>query len=164
MWGTFCDWYVEFTKPILQGEDPAARAETQAMTAWVLGQVLRLLHPVMPFITEELWQHFAGEDAGLLIAASWPELSPDMVDAAAAAEIEWVVAAISAIRAARAEINVPPGIARALALVKDARAGGGLGRAAPPSISSALPGSSESSGWGRRFRPDRSRRWSRVRP
>ncbi|MGA8381017.1 MAG: valine--tRNA ligase, partial [Stellaceae bacterium] len=119
VWGTFCDWYVEFTKPILQGEDPAARAETQAMTAWVLGHILRLLHPVMPFITEELWQYFAGEDAGLLIAASWPELSPDMADRAAAAEIEWVVAAISAIRAVRAEVNVPPG-SRVPLLVKDA--------------------------------------------
>ena len=89
------------------------------MTAWVLGQILRLLHPVMPFITEELWQYFAGEDAGLLIAASWPELSPDMVDRAAAAEIEWVVAAISAIRAVRAEINVPPA-SRVPLLVNDA--------------------------------------------
>jgi valyl-tRNA synthetase len=119
VWGTFCDWYIEFSKPILQGEDRAARAETQAMTAWVLGQVLRLLHPVMPFITEELWQYFAGEDAGLLIAASWPELSPDMADRAAAAEIEWVVAAISAIRAVRAEVNVPPG-SRVPLLVRDA--------------------------------------------
>jgi valyl-tRNA synthetase len=73
----------------------------------------------MPFITEELWQYFAGEDAGLLIAASWPELSPDMADRAAAAEIEWVVAAISAIRAVRAEVNVPPG-SRVPLLVKDA--------------------------------------------
>ena len=89
------------------------------MTAWVLGQVLRLLHPVMPFITEELWQYFAGEDAGLLIAASWPELSPDMVDRAAATEMEWVVAAISAIRAVRAEINVPPA-SRVPLLVNDA--------------------------------------------
>ena len=119
VWGTFCDWYVEFTKPILQGEDASARAETRAMTAWVLGHILRLLHPVMPFITEELWQYFAGEDAGLLIAASWPELSPDMADRAAAAEIGWVVAAISAIRAVRAEVNVPPG-SRVPLLVKDA--------------------------------------------
>ena len=119
VWGTFCDWYVEFTKPILQGEDQAARDETQAMTAWVLGRVLRLLHPIMPFITEELWQYFAGERAGLLISASWPELSPDRADRAAAAEIEWVVGAISAIRAVRAEVNVPPG-SRVPLLVKDA--------------------------------------------
>ncbi len=89
------------------------------MTAWVLGQILRLLHPIMPFITEELWQYFAGDGAGLLIAASWPELSPEAVDHAAAAEIEWVVAAISAIRAVRAEVNVPPA-SRVPLLVKDA--------------------------------------------
>ncbi len=124
VWGTFCDWYIEFTKPILQGDDAAARGETQATTAWVLGQILRLLHPIMPFITEELWPHFALDQAGLLISAAWPELSPDVVDRAAAAEIEWVVAAVSAIRAVRAEMNVPPG-ARVPLLVKDAEAAAG---------------------------------------
>ena len=119
VWGTFCDWYIEFTKPILQGEDAAARGETQATTAWVIGHILRLLHPIMPFITEELWQHFAGNGAGLLISASWPEFSPDMVDRAAAAEMEWVIAAISAIRAVRAEMNVPAA-SRVPLLVKDA--------------------------------------------
>ncbi len=119
VWGTFCDWYVEFTKPILQAEDLAARVETQAMTAWVLGRILRLLHPIMPFITEELWQYFAGEGAGLLVAASWPEPSSEAADRGAAAEIEWVVAAISAIRAVRAEVNVPPA-SRVPLLVKDA--------------------------------------------
>ncbi len=119
VWGTFCDWYIEFSKPILQGEAPSARAETQAMTAWVLGRILRLLHPIMPFITEELWQYFAGDGAGLLIAASWPEVSPEAVDRAAAAEMEWVVAAISAVRAVRAEVNAPPA-SRVPLLVKDA--------------------------------------------
>ncbi len=55
-WGNFCDWYLEFTKPILAGDDAAARTETQATTAWVLAQTLHLLHPIMPFITEELWR------------------------------------------------------------------------------------------------------------
>ena len=64
VWGTFCDWYLEFTKPILQGEDAAARAETQATTAWVLAQIVHLLHPIMPFITEEVWRQLAGDDAG----------------------------------------------------------------------------------------------------
>ena len=109
VWGTFCDWYIEFTKPILQGDDGEARVETQATTAWVLGQILRLLHPIMPFISEDLWQYFAGEGAGLLISASWPDLSLGVVDRAAAAEMEWVIAAISAIRAVRAEMNVPAG-------------------------------------------------------
>ena len=88
------------------------------MTAWVLGRILHLLHPVMPFITEELWRNLAGETAGMLISAPWPEFAGE-ADRAAAAEMEWVVAAISAIRAARAEVNVPPA-ARAPLLVRDA--------------------------------------------
>ncbi|HEV8681083.1 MAG TPA: class I tRNA ligase family protein, partial [Stellaceae bacterium] len=119
LWGSFCDWYLEFTKPILQGDDDAARAETQATTAWVLAQTLRLLHPLMPFITEEVWQQLAGGDAGMLIVAPWPDLAPDLHDPAAAAEMEWVVAAISAIRGIRTEVNVPAG-ARLPLLVKDA--------------------------------------------
>src|SRR5436305_7079103 len=62
VWGTFCDWYLEFTKPILQGDDADARAETQATTAWVLAQTVHLLHPIMPFLTEEVWQQLAGAD------------------------------------------------------------------------------------------------------
>jgi valyl-tRNA synthetase len=119
VWGTFCDWYIEFTKPILQGDEDAARRETQATTAWVLGRILHLLHPIMPFITEELWRNSAGENAGLLISAPWPDFAPDAMDRDAAAEMEWVVAAISAIRAARAEMNVPPA-ARMPLLVRDA--------------------------------------------
>ena len=119
VWGTFCDWYIEFTKPILQGDEDAARRETQATTAWVLGRILHLLHPIMPFITEELWRNSAGENAGLLISAPWPDFAPDAMDRDAAAEMEWVVAAISAIRAARAEMNVPPS-ARMPLLVRDA--------------------------------------------
>jgi valyl-tRNA synthetase len=121
VWGNFCDWYLEFTKPILQGEDAAGRAETQATTAWVLAQTVHLLHPVMPFITEEVWGQLGGEAAGMLIAAPWPELPPDLRDPEAAAEMEWVVAAISAIRAIRTEVNVPAG-ARLPLLVKDADA------------------------------------------
>jgi valyl-tRNA synthetase len=120
-WGTFCDWYLEFTKPILQVDDAAARAETQATTAWVLGRLLHLLHPVMPFITEELWRQLAGEDAGMLIIAAWPDLPPDLHDPEAAAEMDWVVAAITAIRAIRTEVNVPAS-ARLPLLVKDADA------------------------------------------
>jgi valyl-tRNA synthetase len=120
-WGTFCDWYLEFTKPILQGEDAGARSETQATTAWVLAQLLHLLHPVMPFITEEVWRQLAGGKAGMLITAPWPDLAPDLRDPEAAAEMEWVVAAISAIRAIRTEVNVPAG-ARLPLLVKDADA------------------------------------------
>src|SRR6516162_5497175 len=119
VWGTFCDWYLEFTKPILQGEDPAARAETQATTAWILGRIVHLLHPIMPFITEEIWEQLAGKVAGMLITAPWPDLPYDTLDTDASAEMEWVVQAISAIRTLRAEINVPPA-ARIRLLLKDA--------------------------------------------
>ncbi|HTV90462.1 MAG TPA: class I tRNA ligase family protein, partial [Stellaceae bacterium] len=107
VWGTFCDWYLEFTKPILTGDDAAARRETQAATAWTLAQLLRLLHPLMPFVTEELWRELGG--AGLLISKPWPGLPPDLHDPAAAAEMEPLIQDISAIRAVRAELNVPPG-------------------------------------------------------
>jgi valyl-tRNA synthetase len=119
VWGTFCDWYLEFTKPILQGEDSAAQAETRATAAWVLEQVCHLLHPTMPFVTEEVWRQLAGEDASFLITAPWPNLPPDLHDPEAAEEMDWVVAAISAIRTTRNELNVPAG-ARLPLLVKDA--------------------------------------------
>jgi valyl-tRNA synthetase len=121
VWGTFCDWYLEFTKPILQGEDLAGRSETQATTAWTLGQIVHLLHPIMPFITEEIWEHLAGEAAGMLITAPWPEIPPDTCDLDASAEMEWVVRAIAPIRALRAEMNVPP-TSRVPLLIKDAEA------------------------------------------
>ena len=76
VWGTFCDWYIEFTKPILQSDDDHARRETQATMAWVLGRVLHLLHPIMPFVTEELWRNLASEKAAMLISSPWPE--PDV--------------------------------------------------------------------------------------
>jgi valyl-tRNA synthetase len=119
VWGTFCDWYLEFTKPILQGDAVAARTETQATTAWVLGRIVHLLHPIMPFITEEVWQHLAGEGAGLLLTAPWPEFPSDARDPVASEEMEWVVQAISPIRALRAEMNVPPA-ARVPLLIIDA--------------------------------------------
>jgi valyl-tRNA synthetase len=119
VWGTFCDWYLEFTKPILQAEDADARAETQATTAWVLAQTVHLLHPVMPFLTEEVWQQLAGADAGMLIVAPWPDLPPELADPAAAAEMEALIEDLSAIRAVRSELNIPPG-ARIEVEVRDA--------------------------------------------
>ena len=119
VWGTFCDWYLEFTKPILQGSDAIARKETQATIAWVLSRILHLLHPIMPFITEELWEHLEGKSQGMLISAPWPEFQRDAIDPEASAEMEWVVHAISAIRAVRAEMNTPPA-ARVSLLIKDA--------------------------------------------
>jgi valyl-tRNA synthetase len=119
VWGTFCDWYLEFTKPILQGADADARAETQAATAWTLGRIVHLLHPIMPFITEEIWEHLAGSAARMLITAPWPDFEHDPADPAASAAMEWVVQTISEIRGIRSEMNVPPA-ARVPLLIKDA--------------------------------------------
>jgi valyl-tRNA synthetase len=106
IWGIVCDWYVELTKPVLQGPDGAEKAETRAVTALVLRETLKLLHPVMPFITEELWDKLGHRaEHGMLIGQLWPQ--PTAVDPAADAEIGWLVKLISDIRSARAELNVP---------------------------------------------------------
>ena len=108
VWGIVCDWYVELSKPVLQGEDGPAKEETRAVTAFVIAETAKLLHPVMPFITEELWDklgHRARQ--GMLIGQPWPVAAP--VDPAADAEIGWLVKLISDIRSARAELNVPAG-------------------------------------------------------
>jgi valyl-tRNA synthetase len=117
-WGEFCDWYLEFTKPILSGDDAAAQKETRAATAWVLGQLLHLLHPIMPFITEELWGQSGGGDKAL-IGAPWPAHDGLKIDEAAAAELDWLIRAITSIRAVRSEMNVPPAAQLALQ-VRDA--------------------------------------------
>ena len=109
VWGTFCDWYVEFSKPALQGEDGAAKAETQATAAWALEEILRLLHPFMPFVTEELWQRTSQARANMLILDSWPSHGDDVVDETVSAEIDWVIRMITAVRSVRSEMNVPPG-------------------------------------------------------
>jgi valyl-tRNA synthetase len=120
VWNVFCDWYLELAKPILNGDDEAAKAETRAMAAWTLDQTLKLLHPVSPFITEALWAEtaeFGPARQGLLIETAWPELPGAWVDAAAAAEIEWLIALVSEVRSIRAEMNVPPSARPALSLV-----------------------------------------------
>jgi valyl-tRNA synthetase len=117
-WGTFCDWYLEFTKPILSGGDDDAAAETRATTAWVLDQILRLLHPFMPFITEELWSEMASGRESLLIEETWPNTSRALAAPEAEAELDWVVRLISEIRAVRAEMNVPAG-ARLNLIIRD---------------------------------------------
>ncbi|MEO1532413.1 MAG: class I tRNA ligase family protein, partial [Pseudomonadota bacterium] len=104
---TFCDWYVELAKPLLQGEDEAAKAETRATANWALGQIVAALHPIMPFITEELWKGIGRE--GLCAHAPWPVLSPDLVDEAADQEIGWTIRLIEGVRSLRAEMNVPAG-------------------------------------------------------
>jgi valyl-tRNA synthetase len=112
IWNVFCDWYLELAKPILNGDDAAAKAETRATAAWALDVILKLLHPVMPFITEELWDktaEFGAPREGMLIVAQWPELPESWIDAEAEAEIGWLVDTVSEIRSVRAEMNVPPG-------------------------------------------------------
>jgi valyl-tRNA synthetase len=108
IWGIVCDWYVELSKPVLQGEDGPAKDETRAVTAFVIRETAKLLHPVMPFITEELWDKLGHRSLhGMLIVQPWPQPAP--TDAAADAEIGWLVKLISDIRSARSELNVPGG-------------------------------------------------------
>ena len=118
-WGTFCDWYVEFVKPILEGADEGAKAETRATAGWVLDQLLHLLHPIIPFVTEELWGQLGDNRESRLISSAWPSLDASLVDAAANAEMDWVVRLIGQVRAVRAEMHVPPK-ARIPLLLKDA--------------------------------------------
>jgi valyl-tRNA synthetase len=108
-WDTFCDWFVEFAKPVLAEGDSPAAYEVRQTAAHVLGTILRLLHPAMPFVTEELWDRFGYGEAYSLVRESWPE--PVTVPDAAAArdELDWVVRLISAVRSVRTEMNVPPG-------------------------------------------------------
>jgi valyl-tRNA synthetase len=137
VWNVYCDWYLELAKPVLMGEEGAAKSETRAMVAWARDEILKLLHPFMPFITEELWAVTAKRD-GLLVLAPWSRkagvltaeqlalmatTSPndglippilfvpdtaDFSDPAAEAEIGWVVDLVTAIRSVRAEMNITP--------------------------------------------------------
>jgi valyl-tRNA synthetase len=112
IWNVFCDWYVELAKPVLNGDDAGAGAETRATAAWVLDVILKSLHPVMPFLTEELWRETADlgaprDHAGLLISAPWPVLAPDLINPDVESEIELVIAVVSEGRSVRAELNVP---------------------------------------------------------
>ncbi|MGI9373516.1 MAG: valine--tRNA ligase [Hyphomicrobiales bacterium] len=111
IWNIYCDWYLELIKPALNGDDENAKAETRATAAWALDQIMILLHPFMPFITEELWQ-VTGEQGPKrktwLINASWPELS-GLEDQAAMEELDWVIRFITEVRSVRSEMNVPAG-------------------------------------------------------
>jgi valyl-tRNA synthetase len=118
VWNKFCDWYVEFAKPVFMGSDPQAKAETKAMAAWALDEILKLLHPFMPFITEELWAVLGEEGperATLLCLADWPEQAK-RIDRKAAEEVNWVIDVISEIRSLRSEMNVPEGAALPLTI------------------------------------------------
>ena len=111
VWGTLCDRYLELSKPILKGSHSsgdAGRLETQTTLAWVLEQSMTLLHPIMPFITEELWGITASRSQ-MLVHQDWPDYGLELVDAAASEGMSWVIALIDAIRSARAQMNVQAG-------------------------------------------------------
>lgn len=119
VWNIFCDWYLELAKPVFMGTDEVWKAETRATTAFVLDEILKLLHPFMPFLTEELWARTAeggAARAGLLALTPWSELqgldAPD-----AEAEIGWLIDLVTEIRSVRAEMNVPAGAQLPLVLV-----------------------------------------------
>jgi len=120
VWNVFCDWYLELAKPVLQGEDSPAKDEMRATTAYVIDQICKLLHPFMPFLTEELWAVKGAEgrarDEPMLALATWPNLA-HLVDQASDAEIGWVVDLVSEIRSARSETNVSAGSQITLVLV-----------------------------------------------
>jgi len=146
VWNVYCDWYLELAKPVLMGEEGDAKSETRATVAWARDEILKLLHPFMPFITEELWAVTARRE-GLLVLAPWsrktnelllaqaalmaaassptepltalvlPVVEPaEFTDPAAEAEIGWVVDLVAAIRSVRAEMNIPPATLTALVL------------------------------------------------
>ena len=107
VWNRFCDWYLELIKPLLaEGADADVAAETRAVAGWALDQLLVMLHPVMPFLTEELWHQLAIRDD--LVLAQWVATDALPEDAAASADIDWLIGLISEVRSARTELNVPP--------------------------------------------------------
>jgi valyl-tRNA synthetase len=122
VWATFCDWYLELIKPAFSAEERGEiDAESRAVAGWVFDQILVMLHPFMPFVTEELWNAM-GERPHPLIVAKWPVPDARALDPEAGPEIDWLIRLVSAIRAARAELNVPPG-AKLPLHVHDAGAG-----------------------------------------
>ena len=110
VYDVFCDWYLEFAKPLFNSTEESSKAETRATTGWVRDQLLKLLHPFMPFITEELWARTAASPrASLLIEAEWPDFAALPANAEAVAEMQWVIDLIKGIRSVRSEMNVPAG-------------------------------------------------------
>ncbi|WP_282051753.1 valine--tRNA ligase [Phaeobacter inhibens] len=108
VWGKVCDWYIELSKPLFGSEDEAVIAETRQTLGWVLDQCMILLHPIMPFITEEAWGNTA-KRANMLVHENWPTYGTELVNADADAEMNWVITAIENIRSTRAQMHVPAG-------------------------------------------------------
>ncbi|MCT7940522.1 valine--tRNA ligase [Shewanella holmiensis] len=110
-WNQFCDWYLELTKPVMQNGSEAEQRGTRHTLVTVLEQMQRLMHPIMPYITETIWQRvkpLAGATGDTLMLASFPTYQADKVDAAAMADLEWVKQVIVAVRNIRAELNIAP--------------------------------------------------------
>jgi valyl-tRNA synthetase len=119
VWASFCDWYIELSKPLLgEGADPVQAAETRAVAGWVLDQILVMLHPFMPFITEELW-HALGDRPYELILAKWPVFDESAIDADAQAQIGRVIEIISEIRTQRVAIGISPSARLAIGVLVD---------------------------------------------
>ena len=115
-WGTFCDWYIEFSKPILFDGTEEEKTETRRTLGWVLGQLLHALHPIMPFITEEIWQNLTSGKAGLLITNPWPlENKGEITDhepyknEGIQDQFNWIIELITMVRSVRNDVNVPAG-------------------------------------------------------
>ena len=109
VWGTVCDWYVELSKPLLNSDDSKIKNETRQTMGWVIDHCLILLHPIMPFITEELWETLSKRNE-MLVHCDWPEYDNALIDNAADLEMNWVVNLIESIRSARAQLRVPAGL------------------------------------------------------
>ena len=109
VWGTVCDWYVELSKPLLNSDDSKIKNETRQTMGWVIDHCLILLHPIMPFITEELWETLTKRNE-MLVHCDWPEYDSALIDHAADLEMNWVVNLIESIRSARAQLRVPAGL------------------------------------------------------
>jgi len=107
-WGVFCDWFIELAKPVLNGEDGAEKAEIQGVAQHVLGVVLRLLHPVMPFVTAELHSQLGYGDAVEIVTCAFPTAPGFAAEDVRLADIDTLIAAVTAIRSVRAAMNVPP--------------------------------------------------------
>ncbi|NBW52241.1 MAG: valine--tRNA ligase, partial [Betaproteobacteria bacterium] len=115
VWDQFCDWYVEFAKPVFAGADEVAKAETRATAAWTMEQILRMLQPFMPFVTAELFKDFGAQKFGTLMTCAWPDIQAPQ----GGQDVGLIIKLISAIRTVRSELNVP-GSASIVLLVKDA--------------------------------------------
>jgi valyl-tRNA synthetase len=107
-WDTFCSWYLELVKPILSDSHNAYNKETRETFGWVFDQILKLLHPFMPFITEELWHNLSESRPKMLIVSEWPALPYDITDESSVSDVKWLQMLVTNLRSVRADMNIPP--------------------------------------------------------